>query len=43
MRYVLLIYQAEEVAENLSEVERKKAVAVHRKMQPKAKANAVHW
>jgi hypothetical protein len=39
MRYVLLIYQAEEVAENLSEAERKKAIAVHRKMQAKAKAN----
>lgn len=39
MRYVLLIYQAEEVAENLSEAERKKAVAVHRKMQAKAKTN----
>jgi len=39
MRYALLIYQAEEVVENLSEAERKKAVAVHRKMQAKAKAN----
>src|SRR5262245_32964950 len=39
MRYVLLIYQAEEVGENLSAAERKKAVAVHRKMQAKAKAN----
>jgi hypothetical protein len=39
MRYVLLIYQAEEVVENLSATERKKAVAVHRKMQAQAKAN----
>lgn len=39
MRYALLIYQAEEVVENLSEAERKKAIAVHRKMQAKAKAN----
>jgi len=39
MRYVLLIYQAEEVVDNLSKAERKKAVAVHRQMQAKAKAN----
>jgi len=38
MRYALLIYQAEEVGENLSATERKKAVAVHRKMQARAKA-----
>jgi len=39
MRYALLIYQAEEVVENLSATERKRAVAVHRKMQTQAKAN----
>jgi hypothetical protein len=39
MRYALLIYQAEDVVENLSETGRKKAVAVHRKMQAKAKTN----
>jgi hypothetical protein len=39
MRYVLLIYQAEEVGENWSEAERKKAIAGHRKMQAKAKTN----
>ena len=39
MRYALLIYQAEEVVENFSAAERKKAVAAHRKMQAKAKAN----
>ncbi len=39
MQYALLIYQAEEIVENLSATEQKKAVAVHRKMQAKAKAN----
>lgn len=39
MQYALLIYQAEEVMDNFSETDRKKAVAEHRKMQAKAKAN----
>jgi hypothetical protein len=39
MRYVLLIYQAEEAVENVSAAERKRAVAAHRKMQAQAKAN----
>lgn len=38
MQYALLIYQAEEVLDNLSESDQKDALTGHRQLQEKAKA-----